>query len=335
VILSVLDQSPIPEGFHAGDALRNTLDLARTADALGYQRYWLAEHHGTRGLACNSPEVMIGQVAMATRRIHVGSGGIMLPHYSPLKVAESFSMLAALYPGRIDLGIGRAPGTSGLVAHALQRDRRQPPPDDFPVQMKELLGYFRQPAATPFPQMRGSLSLGEFHAPELALLGSSPQSCVWAAEWGLPYVFADFISPGGEAYARFYRENFEASEWLKEPRVSIALWAVCADTDAEAMRLTASWRMMMLSLYRGQTIAVPTVERALEFLAKEDAPMGELPAGRRVIAGSPATVKPMIEAAAAAYGADEVFLLNIVHDHAARRRSYELIAQVFGLQCAG
>ena len=331
VLLSVLDQSPIPEGFHAGDALRNTLDLARSADALGYHRYWLAEHHGARGLACSSPEVMIGQVAMATKRIKVGSGGIMLPHYSPLKVAESFSMLAALYPGRIDLGIGRAPGTSGLVAHALQRDRRQPPPDDFPAQMKELLGYFRTPPTTPFPQMRGPLALGELHAPEVALLGSSPQSCVWAAEWGLPYIFADFISPGGEQYAKFYRDTFEPSEAQPQPRVSVALWAVCAETDADAMRLTASWRMMMLSLYRGHSIAVPTIERAMEFLAKEGAPMEDLPAGRRVIAGSPATVKHAIEAAAAAYGADEVFLLNIVHDHAARRCSYELIAGAFGL----
>jgi luciferase family oxidoreductase group 1 len=331
VQLSVLDQSPIPEGLHAGDALRNTLDLARTADALGYHRFWLAEHHGTRGLACNSPEVMIGQVAMATQRIRVGSGGIMLPHYSPLKVAEEFSMLAALYPNRIDLGIGRAPGSSGLVAHALQRDRRQAPLDDFPEQMKELLGYFQTPQATPFPQMHGGLSVGEFHAPEFGLLGSSPQSAVWAAEWGLPYIFADFISPGGQPCAHVYRDEFQPSEWLTKPRVSVALWAVCAETDAEAMRLTASWRMMMLSLYRGQTIAVPTIEKAMEFLAKEGAPMDQLPAGRRVIAGSPATVRSAIEAAAAGYGADEVFLVNIVHDHTARRRSYELIAEAFDL----
>ena len=330
--LSVLDQSPIPEGFHAGDALRNTLDLARLADELGYERYWLAEHHGTRGLACNSPEVMIGQVALTTQRIRVGSGGIMLPHYSPLKVAESFSMLSSLYPDRIDLGIGRAPGSSGLVAHALRRDRRQQVVDDFADQMQELFGYFRRPMVTPFPQMRGALSLGEFHAPEISLLGSSPQSGVWAAEWGVPYVFADFISPGGEAYAQLYRDNFEPSERLDRPRVSVALWAVCADTDAEAMRLTASWRMMMLSLFRGHSIAVPTVEKALEFLAHEGAPMEELPAGRRVIAGSPSTVRPMIEAAAARYGADEVFLLNILHDHAARRLSYQLIAEAFQLK---
>src|SRR5580698_8626828 len=141
--LSILDQSPIPEGSDAGDALRNSIDLARLADGLGHTRYWVAEHHGTQGLACASPEVLIGPVAAATSRIRVGSGGVMLPHYSPLKVYESFAMLAGLYPGRIDLGLGRAPGTSSRVAHALQRDRRHPPPDDFREQLDELLGYIR------------------------------------------------------------------------------------------------------------------------------------------------------------------------------------------------
>src|SRR5712671_5793835 len=136
--LSILDQSPIPEGSTAGDALRNSVDLARLADELGYYRYWLAEHHGTPALACASPEVLIGVIAAATTNLRVGSGGIMLPHYSPLKVAETFRMLSGLFPGRIDLGIGRAPGTSPHVAAALQRDRRHPPPDDFPEQLNEL-----------------------------------------------------------------------------------------------------------------------------------------------------------------------------------------------------
>ena len=164
--LNVLDQAPIPAGSSAGDALRNTLELARLADRLGYHRYWLAEHHGTPGLACNSPEVMIGPVAGATSRIRVGSGGIMLPHYSPLKVFESFAMLAGLYPGRIDLGLGRAPGTSSRVAHALQRDRRYPPPDDF----REQLG--RAAPVTSGGRRARTLSAG--------LL--APESAVWAAE---------------------------------------------------------------------------------------------------------------------------------------------------------
>src|SRR5271167_3224224 len=153
--LSVLDQSPIPEGLTPGDALRNSIDLARLADELGYGRYWVAEHHGSKALACASPEVLIGPIAGATSRIRVGSGGVMLPHYSPLKVAETFSVLAGLFPGRIDLGIGRAAGTDPLTTFALQRDRRQAAPDDFPQQLAELLGYLddRLPSDHPFARL--------------------------------------------------------------------------------------------------------------------------------------------------------------------------------------
>jgi luciferase family oxidoreductase group 1 len=309
--LNVLDQSPIPAGSTAGDALRNSLELARLADRLGYYRYWLAEHHGTPGLACNSPEVMIGPVATATSRIRVGSGGIMLPHYSPLKVFESFKMLSGLYPGRIDLGLGRAPGTSSRVAHMLQRDRRQPPPDDFRDQLDELLGYIKDGEPAPY------------------LLGSSPQSAVWAADLGMSYVFADFINPAGEPYAAFYREHFRPSSRQPEPRVAVCAWAVCAETREEAVRLSASARMMMLLLFRGRLIAVPPVEEALAFLGHEDAPMETLPVHRRVIAGDPSAVRGALETLAQDYGADEVFVVNILYDHAARLRSYELLAGAF------
>jgi len=309
--LNVLDQCPIAEGSDAGDALRNTLELARAADQLGYRRYWLAEHHGTPGLACNSPEVMIGPVASVTSSIRVGSGGIMLPHYSPLKVAESFTMLNALFPGRIDLGIGRAPGTSAKIAFALQRDRRQPSPDDFREQMDELLGYKQ--------------------IPEVSLLGSSAQSAVWAAELGLPYVFADFIHPGGEAITEYYRQHFRPSPTLREPRVSVAVWALASDTDEEALRVSASARMMLLSLFRGRLIPVPSVEKALAFLAHENVPIEMLPAGRRIITGSPERVRESLEMVAKDYGADEVFVVNIAHDPAARLRCYELIANAFRL----
>ena len=315
--LSVLDQSPIPEGFTAGDALRNTIEFARLADKLGYRRYWLAEHHGTPGLACASPEVMIGPVAAATSRIRVGSGGVMLPHYSPLKVAESFSMLSGLFPGRIDLGLGRAPGTSARVAYALQRDRRQPPPDDFREQMDELLGYFGQSG---------------FHSPEVALLGSSPQSAIWAAELGLPYVFADFINPQGASLAMYYREHFRASPFLAEPRVGVAAWAVCAETEREAFRLSTSARMMLLSLFRGELIPVPTVEKAQAFLEHEGVDPATVPAGRRMITGTPGSVRQALRGVAEEYGADEVFVVNIIHDHVARMRSYELVGRAFGLQ---
>jgi luciferase family oxidoreductase group 1 len=309
--LNVLDQSPIPAGSTAGDALRNSLELARLADRLGYHRYWLAEHHGTPGLACNSPEVMIGPVAAATSRIRVGSGGIMLPHYSPLKVYESFAMLSGLYPGRIDLGLGRAPGTSSRVAHMLQRDRRQPPPDDFRDQLDELLGYIKDGEPAPY------------------LLGSSPQSAVWAAELGLPYIFADFINPAGEPYAAFYREHFTPSARQRAPQVAVCAWAVCAETREEAVRLSASARMMMLLLFRGRLIPVPPVEEALEFLSHEGAPMETLPVHRRVIAGEPSAVRGALETLAQDYGADEVFVVNILHEHSARLRSYELLAGAF------
>jgi luciferase family oxidoreductase group 1 len=310
--LNILDQCPIPEGSASGDALRNTIELAKRTDQLGYGRYWLAEHHGTPGLACNSPEVMIGPVAQVTSRIRVGSGGVMLPHYSPLKVAENFSMLSGLFPGRIDLGIGRAPGTSAQVAFALQRDRRQPSPDDFRQQLDELLGYLDK-------------------GPPVSLLGSSPQSGVWAAELGLPYVFADFINPGGAALAAHYREHFRPSATLAKPRTSVAVWALCADTDEEALRISSSARMMLLNLFRGRLIAVPSVEKAMAFLANEGVPVGSVPEGRRIITGSPEHVRQSIEDVAAEYGADEVFVVNIVHDPAARIRCYELIAQAFRL----
>jgi luciferase family oxidoreductase group 1 len=320
VRVSVLDQSPVPEGSTGPDALRNTLDLARLADRLGYHRYWLAEHHGL-SLAGPSPEVLIGPVAAATGRIRVGSGGVMLPHYSPFKVAESFSLLAGLYPGRIDLGIGRASGTDPLTTYALQRDRREVAPDDFPQQLAELLAHFDRslPADHPFARLGHTLPGGD-ERPEIWLLGSSPQSAVWAAQLGLPYAFADFINPDGAEIARSYRERADA------PHVAVGVWAICADTDEEAERLASSIAMSMAMLRRSRPIPVPPVEKALRHLAQHPAP-----GGRRRIVGAPETVRAGIEKVAAAYGADEVIVVTITYDHGARRRSYELIAEAFGL----
>ncbi|MEI9814433.1 MAG: LLM class flavin-dependent oxidoreductase [Acidobacteriota bacterium] len=323
--LSVLDQSPIPEGATAGDALHNSIDLAQLAERLGYHRYWVAEHHGTPGLACNSPEVLIGPIAAATHTIRVGSGGVMLPHYSPLKVAENFSMLASLYPHRIDLGLGRAAGTSAAVAHALRRDRRMPAQDDFPAQLEELFGYFEN-------RPTGPIRVVTFESPDLYLLGSSGQSAVWAAEMGLPYVFADFINPTGAPLAAFYRDNFVASARCPKPYVAVCAWAMCADTDEEAMRLSYSLRMLSINLARGRQFPVPTVEDAEEFLLQEGPPPSTIPEGRRILTGSPATMKAKLTALAEEYRADEVFLVSIVHSHAARRRSHELLAQAFELK---
>jgi len=328
--LSVLDQSPIPEGATAAQALRNTVDLAQLADELGYHRYWVAEHHATPGLACAAPEILIGAIADGTERIRVGSGGVMLPHYSPLKVAETFSLLSGLHPERIDLGLGRAPGTDPMTMLALQRDRRQASPDDFIDQLTELLGLLedRLPPSHPFARHAKTLP-GLPERPEPWLLGSSPQSAVWAAELGLPYSFADFINPAGAEIAADYRGRFIDSERLGAPLVSVGVVAICADTDAEAERLAASGRMMFSLLRQGRLIPVPPVERALRYLESRDGDAGGH--RRRAIIGSPATVRVGLEQVAGEYRADEVIVLTITHDHAARRRSYELIAEAFEL----
>jgi luciferase family oxidoreductase group 1 len=330
--LSILDQSPISEGSTGAEALHNTLDLARLADELGYHRYWVAEHHGGPMLAGPSPEVLIGPIAATTRGLRVGSGGVMLPHYSPLKVAESFSLLAGLFPGRIDLGLGRAAGTDPLTTFALQRDRRQGAPDDFPQQLSELLGYLdgALPAEHPFARLAGTLP-GRPERPEPWLLGSSPQSAVWAAEMGLPYAFADFINAEGAAIAASYRERFRAHAARESvPRVAVAAWTICADTDEEARRLASSSRMSFKLLRRGELIAVPSPERAQRFLASEGESAGPSPA-RRAVLGSPPAVREQLERLAIEYGAEEVIAVTITFDHQARRRSYELLADVFEL----
>jgi luciferase family oxidoreductase group 1 len=331
--LSVLDQSPISEGSSGPQALRNTLDLAVLADRLGYHRYWVAEHHGGPMLAGPSPEALIGPIAAATTRIRVGSGGVMLPHYSPLKVAETFSLLAGLFPGRIDLGLGRAAGTDAMTAFALQRDRRQAAPDDFPQQLAELLGYLddRLPEDFPFARLAKTLP-GAGERPEPWLLGSSAQSALWAAELGLPYAFADFINPNGAEIAALYRERFAEHEHAgSRPRTAVALWAVAADTDEEAKRLASSARMTFTLLRRGELIGVPPPERALEFLASERRTPAAPRAERRAILGAPATVRSQLEEVVAGYGAEEAIIVTITYDHEARRRSYELLAEAFEL----
>ena len=241
-LLSVLDQSPIAEGSSGAQALRNTIDLAQLCDELGYHRYWVAEHHGGPMLAGPSPEALIGPIAGATSRIRVGSGGVMLPHYSPFKVAETFSLLAGLFPGRIDLGIGRAAGTDPMTTFALQRDRRQAAADDFPQQLAELLAYLddRMPADHPFARLAKTLP-GRPETPECWLLGSSQQSAIWAAELGMPYAFADFINSAGVEIAALYRERFAEHEHAdgQKPQSAVAVWTICAETDAEGQRLAS------------------------------------------------------------------------------------------------
>jgi luciferase family oxidoreductase group 1 len=331
--LSVLDQSPIPEGLTGADALQNTLDLARLADTLGYHRYWVAEHHGGAMLAGPSPEALIGPIAAATDGIRVGSGGVMLPHYSPFKVAETFAVLAGLFPGRIDLGIGRAAGTDPLTTFALQRDRRQAAPDDFPQQLAELLAYFDDslPTDHPFHRLAGVLP-GRPELPVPWLLGSSAQSAIWAGQLGLPYAFADFINAEGAQIAQLYRERFESSRDLQASKTAVAVWALAAPTEDEAVFLSTSSRMAFTLLRRNQLIPVPPPEKAVEFLKREGKPLNGARPGRRSIVGSPEHVRAEVEAVAVEYGAEEVIVVTITHDHQARRRSYELIAEAFDLE---
>jgi luciferase family oxidoreductase group 1 len=282
-------------------------------------------------LACASPEVLICPIAAATERIRVGSGGVMLPHYSPLKVAENFSILSALYPGRIDLALGRAPGTDQLTMFALQRDRRQVSPDDFPDQLTELLGYLEESLPPNHPFARLAALPGRPERPEVWLLGSSPQSAIWAAELGLPYAFADFINPNGAQIAADYRRRFAPSERLSAPKLAAGVMAICADTDEEAERLAASGRMSFSLLRQGRLIPVPPVDKALHYLETRE----KKSAGRRAIIGSPDTVRAGLEEVAAEYEADELIVVTITYEHAARRRSYELIAKACGLTAAG
>jgi luciferase family oxidoreductase group 1 len=332
--VSVLDQSPIPEGLDGSDALRNTLDLARLAERLGYHRYWVAEHHGGPMLAGPAPEVLIGPIAAATGDMRIGSGGVMLPHYSPLKVAEEFSLLSGLFPGRIDLGIGRAAGTDPMTTYALQRDRRQASPDDFPQQLAELLGYLDDtlPEDHPFARLATTLP-GRPHLPKVWLLGSSPDSATWAGQLGLPYAFADFINPDGAVLADSYRSTLAEHHPGAPPTVAVAVWAVCAETDEEAQYLASSSRMSMRLLRQGRLIQVPPPEEALNYLRSIGEPVdsGFTP-GRRGVIGSPARVRAGLEEVASAYGAEEVIVVTITFDHGARRRSYELIAEAMGLE---
>ncbi len=334
--LSVLDQSPVSTGSTPAQALQNSIELARLADELGYTRYWIAEHHGTEALASPAPEILIARIGAETFRIRVGSGGIMLPHYSPLKVAESFRMLHALYAGRIDLGVGRAPGGTPLETFALRRERLDTPqPDDFGDQLVELLGFLHKDFAPRHPFNRIKLSPDAEGAPDVWLLGSSMWSSSAAAQLGLPYAFAHFIAPEPTRTAiERYRAEFKPSAYLDKPRAMLAMGVICADTDAEAERLASSWRLMRVRLFRGDLRQIPSVEEALAELAT----LGTLPPETsefpRAFVGSPATVREKVLALGEALQLDELMVVTITHDHKARLRSYELLADAFSLDAA-
>lgn len=284
-------------------------------------------------LAGLAPELLIGPVAMSTKRIRVGAGGVVLPHYSPLKVAEQFSTLCALYPERVDLGIARAPGTDPVTAFALQRDRRQTSPDDFSSQLTELIGLLRAelPSDHPFARLAKTLP-GQPLTPQLWLLGSSGHSAGWAGSIGLPYAFADFINPAGAELVASYRRSFASGQHEHTPYVAVAISAICAETEDEANELAASTQMAMHLMQRGRLIAVPHPSKAIDFLRSVGQDGRPLSApGRRMVVGDQQQVRAGLEQVAAEYGADELIVLTTTYDHQARRHSYELIADAFEL----
>jgi luciferase family oxidoreductase group 1 len=327
--LSVLDQSPVRSGATPAAAIRETLALARRCDELGYTRYWLAEHHSTPALAGSAPEVLIGQVAAVTSRIRVGSGGVMLQHYSALKVAEAFRVLETLYPGRIDLGIGRAPGSDQLTARALGGTGA---PEFYPQQVQDLLAFVHGelPPEHPFAKVR-AMPTGPT-APELWLLGSSDQSAAIAAHFGAAFSFAHFINAdGGAEITRAYAREFKPSPWSAAPQASVAVFVVCADTREEAERLSKSRDLFVARIYTGRGGRYPTVAEAEahEYSAWERQ-IVEHARGRRV-AGTPPECRERLEAIAADYGVDEIVVVTITETAETRRRSYELLAEAFAL----
>jgi luciferase family oxidoreductase group 1 len=331
VPLSVLDLAPVGSGSTASQALRNTVDLARLADREGYVRYWLAEHHGMPSIASSSPEILIEHVASRTERIRVGSGGVMLPNHVPLKVAESFHTLEALHPGRIDLGIGRAPGSDPATAAAMRPFNAE----QFAAQLAELVALSRGdfPIGHPFRNVR--VVPADVELPPIWLLGSSGASARLAASLGMGYAFASHFSPTPPGPAiRVYRESFTPSPAFPRPHVILGVAAIVADTDEEAEYLASSSGLGWVRLQRGEYGPLPSPQEALAYpYTLQERAVAD--AYRRLqLIGAPRRVHERIEAMVAETGADEIIVVTMVHGHAPRLRSYELLAAELGLRHA-
>ena len=330
--LSVLDQSPIRSGKTPADAVHESIELAQAADRLGYCRYWVAEHHSSQGLAGSTPEILIGQLAARTERIRVGSGGVMLSHYSSLKVAENFRMLETLFPGRIDLGIGRAPGSDQRTARALAHGPGALGIEHFPAQIRDVMAWVRD-RVEPGHAFSGvhAMPVGPT-APEVWLLGSSAESATYAAHFGTAFSFAHFINAnGGDEITRMYRGYFRPSEWLAEPQVSIGVFVICADTEEEARRLAQSRDLSMARRYTGHSGPFPTVAEAESHLWTEYERAVVEQARNRSFVGAPEQIREKLEALAATFEADELVVVTITEDERTRLHSYELLAEAFDL----
>jgi len=320
-IFSVLDLAPIAEGGDAAASFRNSLDLARHTEALGFHRYWLAEHHGMPGIASAATSVLIGHIAGGTSSIRVGAGGIMLPNHSPLVIAEQFGTLESLYPGRIDLGLGRAPGSDQVAARALRRNL-DTDPDAFPRDVVELMEYFSKDSRLPVTAVPG-----KGLAPQFWILGSSLFGAQLAAYLGLPYSFASHFAPQMMMQAiEVYRNNFQPSAHLAEPYVMLGYNVFAADTDEEAHYLASSWQQSFVSLRNGRPIRLPApVRDYTDTLAPHERALLDHVLSCAAI-GTPATVSHTMREFLARTGADELIITCNTYEHAARRRSYELVA---------
>ena len=329
VPLSVLDLAPVPDGGSAGEALRATTDLARRAERLGFRRFWVAEHHNMPGIASSAPPVLIGHIADATQVIRVGSGGVMLPNHVSLVVAEQFGMLEALHPGRIDLGIGRAPGTDQATAAALRRSPEALPADDFPEQLMDLVGFFtgQWPDGHPFAQITAVPGLG--HQPAMWLLGSSGYSAQVAGLLGLPFAFAHHFSAASTLPAlALYRQHFRPSEILERPYAMVAAAVVCAETDERARFLAGSGALSFLRLRAGRPGPLPSPEEAAAYPYNElERAFVEDRQASNII-GSPETVSRKITDLVEATAADELMITTMVYDPAGRLRSFQLVAEI-------
>ena len=323
--LSVLDLAPIVEGSTAAAALRNSLDLAQHVERLGYRRFWLAEHHNAIGIASAATAVVIAHVAAGTSTIRVGAGGVMLPNHAPIVIAEQFGTLESLHPGRIDLGLGRAPGTDQLTIAALRRDASAA--GTFPQEVIELQRYL----ADPVPGQAVRATPGAGTKVPLWILGSSLYGAQLAAILGLPYAFASHFAPEALLPAlQIYREKFEPSEQLREPYAMVGANAVVADTDEEARYLFTSAQQSFANIFRGRRGQLPPPVEDIEdyWTAVEKERASAMLA--RSFVGSPETVRAGLEAFVAETGADEIMFASAIHDHAKRLRSYELLKRAAG-----
>jgi luciferase family oxidoreductase group 1 len=325
--LSVLDQSPIRQGGSAQQAFAETLELARYCEALGYHRFWVSEHHSTDALAGSAPEVLLAAIGQHTSSIRIGSGGIMLPHYSSYKVAETVSTLACLFPDRVDVGVGRAPGTDMISARALSVDGKVRF-DQFPQQVESLLQMLNdedyRPAVNPKPDI----------VPPVWMLGSSPDSAILAAEKGLPYNFALFINPQMDPrILDYYRQRFQPSEYLDKPYTNLTVNVVCAQTEEEAFALARSRSISFLRFATGKgdsRVCSPEEAMSVVLSADEQAFIEQRQANAAI--GTPEQVRDKLFQLADDFGADELMTVTITYDFEARKRSYQLLAEAFNLQ---